>query len=96
MRLNLYPIDDSKVKGWGEGVRKMAFPAWFLIRVYTSHPCSARRRGFSQAESPHSRTLSPPCSKLIARHFLKTPSVRFPLLRKGNRCLVPPARGGNL
>jgi hypothetical protein len=37
----------------------------------------------------------PPC-ELIARHFLKTPSVRFPLLRKGNRCLVLPARGGNL
>ena len=25
-----------------------------------------------------------------------TPSVRFPLLRKGNRCLIPPAGGGNL
>jgi hypothetical protein len=25
-----------------------------------------------------------------------TPSVRFPLLRKGNRCLVPPAGEGNL
>ena len=23
-------------------------------------------------------------------------SFRFPLLRKGNHCLVPPARGGNL
>jgi putative transposase len=41
-----------------EGVRKMGSPAWFLIRVYTSHPCSAHRRGFLQAESPHSRTLS--------------------------------------
>jgi hypothetical protein len=62
MRLNLYPIDDSKVKGWGEGVRKMAFPAWFLIRVYTSHPCSARRRGFCR-QNPPTPVPSPPLLK---------------------------------
>jgi hypothetical protein len=59
----------------------MASPAWFLIRVYTSHPCSARRRGFSQAESPHSRTLSP--LRMGERAGVR--GIRYPFVPAGYR-----------
>ena len=55
----IIPHFSGIIKPCAEGVRKMASPAWFLRRVYISHPCSARRRGFLQAESPHSHILSP-------------------------------------
>jgi hypothetical protein len=64
-----------------------------------SYPATVARAGSDHApRAPRGVSHAPRYQMSLPTplgEFL-TPSFRFPLLRKGNRCLVPPARGGNL